>query len=215
MKLKAAAVLSIGILSLACLFPPDSRAGGAGFYLTAGGGDAETDRNGLFTSAREDEESSHRGFGFTFDTNLNQPAKLFNYRMGVGYEKLKFEVDGGRSLRNGFETDAGGVVLEQDFGFGGQVAPSVRIWGGPCLRLSFHRGDDDGDNDYRFVGIGVGPVLGVDFGTGGPVTLSVRGGYLLTGYGGRLETPAGARYDYDAEEDYFFLTLGTYFGTGG
>ena len=215
MKPKTVAVLSAWLLALAFLLPSPSLAGGAGFYLTVGGGNAETESDTFGGTIREDEESSHRGFGFTFDTNLNQPGKLFNYRMNAGYERLQFKVDDGTSPNNGLKTRTNGFVLEQDFGFGGQVAPNVRLWGGPCLRLSFHRGDDDFDNDYKFAGIGVGPVAGVNFGTGGAVTLSLRGGYLLNGYGGRWSSPGGARRDYSAEEDYFFLTLGTYFGSGG
>lgn len=215
MQKKTLAVLAAGFLSLACLCPSAAVAGGAGFYLTVGGGDAETESDIPGGTIREDEESSHRGFGFTFDTNLNQPGKLFNYRMSVGYEKLKFEVDDRTSPNNGLETDTNGFVLEQDFGFGGQVGSQVRIWGGPCLRLSYHRGDDDFNNDYKFAGIGVGPVVGVNFGLGGPVTLALRGGYLINGYGGRWNQPGGDKFDYSVEEDYFFLTFSTLFGTGG
>lgn len=215
MQKKTLAVLAAGFLSLACLSPSPAVAGGAGFYLTVGGGDVETERDNAGPTFREDEESSHRGFGFTFDTNLNQPGKLFNYRMSVGYEKLKFEIDDPASPSNGIETDTNGFALEQDFGFGGQVGSQVRIWGGPCLRLSYHRGDDDLNADYKFAGIGVGPVVGVNFGLGGPVTLSLRGGYLINGYGGRWNESGGARYDFSAEEDYFFLTFSTLFGTGG
>jgi hypothetical protein len=211
-RLYAAAVAA---LLLACAVPfSEARAGGVGFYLSVGGGDAETKRDSPFGTIRDDEKSDHAGFGFAFDTNLLQPNKLFNYRMNLGYERLKFEVDDPASINDGVETDTRGFAIEQDFGFGGKIAPNVRIWGGPSLRLSYHHGDDDFRNDHKFWGIGVGPVLGVNIGTGGPAVFSIKGGYLVNGYGGRWNRTAGGEYDFSANEDYFFINFSTLFKTG-
>jgi hypothetical protein len=213
---KVAAALSAGLMFLAGISLPAAHAGGVGFYFSAGGGESETEREtaGTPREIREDEETRHRGFGFTFDTNLAQPQKIFNYRMSLGYERIEFKVDDAASLRNGFETEVNGFALEQDFGFGGRIGERVRLWGGPCLRLSYHHGDDEDNGDYKFAGIGVGPVIGLNVGVGGPVTLSLRGGYLVTGYGGRWNRPGDVHRDYSASEDYFFLTLSTLFGVG-
>ncbi len=214
MNLKSLTAFAFGLVCLAAVSLPVAQAGGAGFYFSAGGGKADTEREDPAGVIRENEESSHRGFGFTFDTNLTRDRKMFNYRMSLGYERLEFKVDDRTSPNNGIKTAVNGFALEQDFGFGGLIANRVRLWGGPCLRLSYHHGDDDLNYDYKFAGIGVGPVMGVNIGVSEAVTLSVRGGYLINGYSGNYHAPGGGHDDFSASEDYFFLTVSTLFGPG-
>ena len=201
------------LLCLSGILPVDAGATGLGFYIGAGSGDAQTKRDLVVGGqSRDDEKVNHVGFGFALDTNLLKDQKLFNYRMNLGYERMKLKTDGFAPVN--YETDVRGFSIEQDFGFGARLGEQVRLWGGPCLRLSHHRGDDQFNNEYRFWGIGVGPVMGINIGTGGPAILSVRGGYLVNGYGGNRRLATGGDYDLTASEDYFFLTFSTLFKTG-
>jgi len=179
--ISAAAILCfIGILA------PDAMASGFGLYVSGGNGTADTTyKSNSDTGGGDDkvkETSKTTGIGFVYDSNVLENRTLFNYRLNLGYEKRNLKIDDASALYTD-EIKMSGVALEQDFGFGGKLGSHVRLWGGPCLRLSYHAGSLQGI-DFKSAGIGVGPVLGVNVGLGRTVALSLRAGYLFNGYAG-------------------------------
>lgn len=181
-------------------------AAGVGFAFEGAGGDGEQEWE---TDPLEyDSSSSRAGFGFVFDTNV-LGSGTFNYRMNIMLERQTFEIDD-----TDFETDLRGMSFEQDFGFGGNVTPNFRLWGGPSLRLSYHGGEDDLDYDYSVWGIGIGPVLGANIALNDRVALTGKVGVMMSSYGGTAESPTGVDYDYDANDTSVFFNFGILFQTG-
>jgi len=186
MDLKKSGISAAAILCFIGILAPDAMASGFGLYVSGGSGTADTtykpesDTGGSDVKVKE--TSKHTGVGFVYDSNVLESRKLFNYRLNLGYEKRSIELDDASALYTN-EIKMNGVALEQDFGFGGKLGSHVRLWGGPCLRLSYHTGSVQ-NTDFKSAGIGVGPVLGVNVGLGKTVALSVRAGYLFNGYAG-------------------------------
>jgi len=213
MECRKVAVTVAVILCALGISTPDANAVGFGFYVNAGGGSG--DETPTFESGQEDTQdtsNSHFGFGFAFDTNVLGRSGIFNYRLNFGYEKMKTEVDDAAAVSR-HEVDWGGAALEQDFGFGGKVGERVRLWGGPCIRLSYHEGSDEFDNDFSVVGFGIGPVFGANFGVADALAFSVRAGFLIDGYGGDWSRPSGgSSMDFSMSEIRAFVGFGMLFG---
>jgi len=187
MDWKKSGISAAAILCFMGILVPDAMASGFGLYVSGGSGTADTTyESDTDTGSSEDkvkEKSKHTGVGFVYDSNVLEKGKLFNYRLNLGYEKRNIELDDANSSLYTGEIKMSGVALEQDFGFGGKLGSHVRLWGGPCLRLSYHAGSIE-NTDLKSAGIGVGPVLGVNVGLGDTVALSLRAGYLFNGYAG-------------------------------
>lgn len=162
-------------------FVSSASALGLGFYgsLGSGSGDLEVDPE-AGTDYEFDTDNEHRSFGFVLDTAVAKD-KVFNYRLQVGLDKWEEE---NSDTGDKFEID--GFVVENDFGFGVVRRESFRLWLGPTLRIEYGEGiyNDNTDEEAAFFGIGVGPVIGVNFNFGRIFTLGLKSGYLFEGYGG-------------------------------
>ncbi len=187
-------------------------AGGVGFSFNVGGGSGEEKWE---TLRKDDVDTSRVGLAFVYDSNpMGNTA--FNYRINAGLESLQIENKKHQFYPYDYKTKLGGIVLENDFGFGGKVAPNIRLWGGPSIRVSYHRGEDDtvDENDYRVFGFGLGPVIGMNIALNDGVAFAPKVGVMANWYGGKAETPGGAKFDYRLEDTVVFFDFGILFRTG-
>ena len=174
---------------------PDALATGFGYYGTLGKGTLRFDNDGWFVS---EAHSTSRvdtvllGGGMVLDTSVAR-NRVFNYRLNVGYEKLKvdtvqeYEIDRLESL-----------VVDQDFGSAVYMSDSSRIWFGPELRVLIAHDE---------FAMGVGPVLGINLHTGKETTVALKLGFLFTSF-----VPGSADYD---KESHAFLNLAILFRAEG
>ena len=181
-----------------------------GFGLFLNGGNAEAKWDGDLLNANTD--GNHLDFGFSLDTNL-ATDRLFNYRMELG--KAYWEVD--RFNNQGATADLDGMVLNQDFGFGGLVSDSVRLWLGPELRLTYLNGElnDVAPTDIDLFCYGFGAVVGADINFPGRLTLSAKAGYVMMSYYGNGPNWDGSwqKSDYAIDEDLIYAGLTLFFRT--
>ena len=182
-----------------------------GFGLFLNGGNAEAKWDGDLLNA--DTDGKHLDFGFSLDTNL-ATDRLFNYRMELG--KAYWEVE--RFNNEGVTADLDGMVMNQDFGFGGLVSDSVRLWLGPELRLTYLNGELNGvaPTDIDLFGYGFGAAVGADINFPGRLTLSVKAGYVMMNYYGNGPNWDGVNWqksDYAIDEDLIYAGLTLFFRT--
>lgn len=193
-------------------------AAGLGFYATAGGGSADWDLSTPSSFGSYNKDTSHGGFGIFLDTNVAK-NQLFNYRLSLGAEDFKSRPGEGTAIY-----DLSGVVLDQDFGFGLVRTKDVRFWLGPELRLAVFEGTVQNSltgqtlqfcswgrcEDYKvsLVGIGIGPVIGLNIHMGDTVSFALKGGYLSTTYSGTGSYPNCSTCtdtDFDVTEGHTFI----------
>lgn len=181
-------IIVLGILMAGIVAVPNVSAVGLGFYLEGGGGSGEHTINpDLGPNFDEDVDVRHGGVGFMLDTDVLNKG-VFNYRLNVGFEGMTIEPDTG-----GNDLDLGGIVIMNDFGFAIVRNKKLRFWGGPEIKLGIYSGEDNANQDIDLVTFGVGPVLGLNIRLSSSVFLALKGGVLITAYGGQAET-------YDIEE---------------
>ncbi len=173
---------------------------GVGLYVSQGSGDADFD--GTYSNFSADTEQS--AIGFTFDTNLSK-NRLFNYRLGVEKGTLKFKNFGQ------FEVDE--VAITNDFGFSMVREDNLRIWIGPELRISFQDKQESSGWEYSGVGVGLGPVVGLNWhlGQNGP-SLIAKAGVLGSSYAMDVTDPSGWLVDtYTITQNSVFMNFGITF----
>mgnify|MGYP001435639710 CR=1 FL=1 len=197
------------ILIFLLLMAAQAHAGGIGLFLSGGEVDAEWD--GDYTNIES--EGTHRDFGFTVDSNLNT-EKLFNYRLELG----RAEWEPGNFNNRGVEADIDGLVMNHDFGFGSMIAPSVRLWFGPEIRLTLLEGELEGVNarDIDLFGYGFGGAVGVNFSLPGRLTLAAKTGFVMMRYLGDGPNWTGSTWqnsDYDVDEDLVYVGVSMFFRT--
>ena len=144
-----------------------------GFGLFVNGGEAKATWDGDFVNA--DSDGQHLDVGISLDTNL-ATDRLFNYRMELG--RAYWEID---SFNNqGVKSELDGLVLNQDFGFGGRVSDSIRLWLGPELRLTYINGELNtaAPTDVDLFGLGFGAVVGANFNFSSRLTIAAKAGYV-------------------------------------
>jgi hypothetical protein len=117
-----------------------------------------------------------------------------------------------------------GLVIDNDFGFGIVRTKSVRLWLGPELRIAFFTGTDESSTgvtqrDVSLVGVGIGPVLGVNFNIGSNLSLCLKTAYLFNSYSGSGEgKQIGATYapdaDYKFKENFLLVNAALMFRIG-
>lgn len=216
-------VLSLVISLVACLSLTSSAlAAGLGFYGSVGGGSADwsTDSS-YFNTFDFDKDTSHIGFGLALDT---APArdKLFNYQLNIGYDR--FSNAGGSAWGNaGFDD----FVISNNFGFGGMISRTTRVWFGPELRVTWGDGHPDKYSDYkiRLFGLGIGPVIGMNLNYDDLHTLVLKMGFQYINYVGEgngrfshttnSDTTYSNSYDYEATEKMLYVTIEYLFRTSG
>lgn len=184
-------------------------AGGIGMFISGGEVEAEWDGDiGNF-----DSDGKHRDFGFTVDSNLST-NRLFNYRLELG--RARWDIDNFNN--QGVDGDLEGLVMNHDFGFGGIIAPSVRLWFGPEIRFTILDGELDNvvARDIDLFGYGFGAAGGVNVNLPGRLTLAAKTGFVMMRYIGDGPNWDGSGWqnsDYDIDEDLAYLSLSMYFRT--
>ncbi len=184
------------IVALVLSFSSAAVAGvGIGPYVDLAGGSGEmewdTAGNGWgnvgFNTETWDVDAGSGAIGFVLDTAPTGPG-AFNYRLNVGLESQTLEDS------NGIEMQAGGLVIENVFGFALVKKPNLRWWAGPLVRFGFYSGETD---DYYYLGdrtkteadlfeFGVGAVTGLNIpvGKSKKVILAPSAGVRFIGVGG-------------------------------
>jgi len=190
------------MMSLYCiLVTTEVRAYGLGVYGSYGYGSADWPKEG---DSRPDKDDNHYSVGLVFDTAVAKD-KLFNYRLNIGYEKLTAKPGEGM-----ISYDLNGVVIDNDFGFGLIRNERIRFWAGPEVRLQYLSGRATiGGIDLwniNLFGVGIGPVIGLNYNFGSIVTLGLKGGYLYNYY-----TGTGSSSDLYAKENLFFVNAAIIF----
>lgn len=183
----------------------------AGIGLFVSGSDVDAEWDGDYSNLESD--GQHRDFGFTVDSNL-ATDRLFNYRLEFG--RAEWEIDDFNN--QGLEADIDGLVMNHDFGFGGLIAPSVRLWFGPEFRVTLLDGELEGVNarDIDLFGYGFGGAIGLNVNLPGRLSLSGKAGYVMMRYLGDGPNWDGAAWrssDYDVDEDLGYISLSIYFRT--
>ncbi len=175
-----------------------------GFYGELGSG------SGVYTidfdppEVDDDFESTHLGAGFVLDTAA-ESEPLLNYRLQVGLESWAIDVDEGE------DADLTGLVVANDLGFSlSRTNQKMRFWAGPELRLGYYSGDNDAGDDINVLSIQYGPVIGVNVKLSGGKHLIIKGGYLIGGFDGTIETDID---DYQLYGDiaYTYVDVGLLF----
>ncbi len=154
---------------LSLLWVPGSYAIGLGMSLGTGTEDWNNDRK-----HPDDREISN--YGFILDTAVAKD-RLFNYRLAFQFEKNQAKDRG---------LDMKGIATTHDFGFGVLRNKAVRMWIGPQLRVAYYRdlspnGPSGVEYDGSALGVGVGPVIGLNLHFPKVVTLSASASYIMLG----------------------------------
>lgn len=189
----------------------DAQAVGLGFYGSFGGGKADWSPD-TSTNFDFDKKTSHLGFGLVMDT---APAsdKLFNYQLNMGYDR--FSNTNGNAWGN---ADLEGFTISNNFGFGGLINSSTRLWFGPEIQIHWTDGKPDHYSNFKIklFGVGIGPVLGMNFNVGDNSTFAVKTGYQIIHYAGEGNGyyshdplfPTGYHsYDYEVTEKMVYVTF--------
>lgn len=197
----------IALFSLTGIAVPDASAVGLGFYLQNGTGSGDSTTYDVFPFSPydldEDFDTDHFTIGFQLDTAPLDEG-VFNYRLNVGLESIKGDVDTG----NDFDLD--GIAIENDFGFRVGGNDRIRIWLGPELRIGFYSGDNDWGGDLNVIAFGLGPVVGANFGMSDNMAITVKAGYIFSTFAGDVDTSFD-NYDYDGEATTLFISAGMLF----
>jgi hypothetical protein len=202
------------VLAMLCFFGlPDAHAVGLGLYVSGGGGTADWSPD---TGADFRKSSEHLSYGFALDT---APASdsLFNYNLNVGYDTFSSK---NTNHSNAWEkTDLDGFLMSHNFGFGGLITPSIRMWFGPEVRVEWLEGTPSNFSNYkiRIFGLGFGPVIGLNFNFGERLTAVIKAGYQdvrYHGYGnGQYShttdsaSASSNNYDYGIREKLVYVTF--------
>ncbi|MFA5515703.1 MAG: hypothetical protein WDA20_05390 [Desulfuromonadales bacterium] len=192
------------LLTVACLLAwpaSDVLATGFGFYGTLGQGEIKYENDEVYSWAGDADGSSRDdtdllGVGMVFDTAVARD-RVFNYRLHLGYEKLKMDTDAQKDEFDRLEY----VVIDQDFGFALYGSAYSRIWFGPELRIFFSHDE---------FGMGIGPVLGVNLHTGRKITTALKVGFLFSDFA----SDDFFSRDYE-RESHAFLNLAILFRSAG
>ncbi len=182
-----------------------------GFGLFVNGGDVGAKWDGDYLNA--DLDGQHLDFGFALDTNL-ATDRLFNYRIELG--KAYWQIDNFNN--QSVEAEVDGLVMNHDFGFGGLVSDSVRLWLGPELRFTYLNGDVKSavPTDVDLFGYGLGAAVGANVNFPGRLTLAARGGFVMMNYYGNGPNWDGGTWqksNYEIDENLVYFGLSVFFRT--
>ncbi|MBN2381890.1 hypothetical protein JXQ70_03320 [bacterium] len=174
-------------------------AAGIGLYLNNGSGDAtwKNDDSG----AEVDVDTDISGFGMIIESNVSKD-KVYSNRLTFGPEVNELSASGG-------SVELQGYALHSDFGFGGNIADVVRLYGGFQIRAVWYV-EAEGDHyneDASITGFGVGPLIGVNVNPVPVVTFALKAGFTYSSYYGDVE-----EVDYKLEDhQYTYFNLGLIF----
>lgn len=176
--------------------PHSVMAHGLGVAVEGGTGRLKTTDHPFYGEGSDNRsyDQDRAGIGIVYDTNVGRDA-LFNYRLGILYQKL--DADGTDS-----RLDLDGFTVESDYGFGIYRSDLVRLWLGPEVRLEYLEGHGNrGPYDYteHTLSLGLGPVLGLNYHLNNDLSLVMRGGYIFQ---------TGIKLFSDWDERFGFMSLG-------
>ena len=202
-------ILMSAMMSAMVLLPGSSFAAAFGIYADFGGGSGEVESD-IIMEDDYDIDTSLAGFGFQMETDPVNKDKVFSYRCQAGLEARELEDEEGVSF------ELGGIVLNNTFAFGGNIAERMRIWVGPQVLFGIYAGDTDEEyagDDFSFTGVlfGFGIAGGANFALGNEKAI------LTTTIGVRSFGMAGVSEWYDEEEDLtgdgseFYVSVGIMF----
>lgn len=186
------------------LIPQSSQATGLGLYLPSWGNGSSTVSydNGF----ERESDIDHIGIGFVLDTKVASRG-VFNYRLHLGFESAQYG-----ELENKFSRFA----IDNTFGFGIVQSSVLRLWLGPQIRLVY-QSYSDSDISYDFninaFGLGLAPVLGLNFNLGNVVSICPEIGFRFMFLGGTEEYDGSFYYDepFASTEQYVFINLALLF----
>jgi hypothetical protein len=202
-----------------CAFS-SAEAAGIGFFYSQGEKTSDwTSDWSMTTAARLSSKMEHKDFGLVFDTNLAKD-RLFNYRLEFGKAEADIKPFFDSAPPSNMKVE--GLVMNHDFGFGARVAPFLRIWLGPEIRITWMDGvlASDPLQDLDLFGFGVGGAVGLNFNLPGSVTLGIKGSYVVMNYAGEgqyYDSLLAGYYwrDYDVDQDLALVTVMLMFRTPG
>lgn len=205
-----------------------SYAGGLGFYGALAGSsmnlemdyDAETyywdeDWDEDWDGVDEEYDVGRLGLGFVWDTC---PARdlLVNYRLEAGFhstvlERTDIDFDDEHISFSDKKLEGYGITINNSIGFGVVRKANLRFWLGPAVRLFYERvdledkfdEDDDWiseDTELAVIGMGLGPVLGVNFRVGTAMMLSFSGGISFN----TVFASSDLRFHYDEDREEYY-----------
>ncbi|GMR18832.1 MAG: hypothetical protein BMS9Abin33_1277 [Gammaproteobacteria bacterium] len=178
-----------------------------GLGITTGSGSEEWDHNYIGVSSfNHDGDREIRNFGFVLDTAVARNA-LFNYRFSFVAEKNSADRAG---------LDMKGVAMTHDFGFALFRNKAVRVWLGPRVKVSYFNDItqtlSSSSTDGNVVGIGFGPVFGINIHLPEVASFSITAGTLRGGYVGEYETsPVYTFNDLDVDSRGGFVNFSVLF----
>lgn len=196
------AALAVLIATSLIAVPEDAMAFGFGVTGSFASGDLEANDDSIFGSGgiRTRYHQRRRSVGVVYDTNVGRDA-IFNYRLGISYQGMKAKSSTGRF-------DLEGVSIENDFGFSLVRNETARFWVGPEVKVEHLEGTETfmGYRDHMGVlGVGLGPVAGLNLRLGDDISLIAKGGYIFQ---------SGVRLFSEWDEKYGFITFGMIFNLG-
>lgn len=168
------------------LFCNNAFAIGLGAYTELGNGSGEAEYD-VEDSEKFDIDTGIFGIGFQLETSPLTANKLYSYRLQVGYESRDIETE------FNYTYELNGLVINNTFAFGGNVANHVRLWAGPQLMVGFYSGETDeeflGESvTFAGAGFGLGVAMGANFGLGSEkVILTTTFGLRSFGFAGNTE----------------------------
>lgn len=199
MLIKSSSLTIMFIVSV--VYTTQAMALGNGFYVQLGSGTADWTAEDDFDRWEFTSDTSHFGVGYVLDTAAGT-SRLFNYRLQLGYERYTDTIQDSTS-----ELQFDSFIIDQDFGFAMVRNNAFRFWIGPELRIAFLGESSDG-YDTSLFGVGLGPVVGLDFRTDANVSMGFKGGFMTIAYDGTAEdTLDGNDIDYQVDEDVVFFNF--------
>lgn len=199
-------------LFLLLIFLSDAFAIGLGFNLSAGGGGSDWETSSSYYSSSSAQTTfsssdSRSGLGIIFDTNVSR-SRLFNYRLNIGYENIKSDIEGGGV----YEMD--GWYATHDFGFAIIRNKKMRLWIGPELRFSNASGGLDTNKEVKvkLTTFAIGAAAGANFHIGENKTFSLKLGALsMEGWGRVKNNGTGDEMDLDNDGGYVYINASIIF----
>jgi hypothetical protein len=162
-------------------------ASGMGFYGQVGFGSSDWEVDGYNGSDVDlDASESMFGLGYLFDTNVARDA-LINYRVKLGYEYADINFDGISS------SEATHMLhIDNILGFSPYRTKTLRFWVGPEVRVLYRWGDGSNlTKDLDGIGIGIGPVMGLNMHMSKNQSFSVSTGIRRSVFGGSWHSSGG------------------------
>lgn len=192
-------IVSFMVLSL---IYTNAYAFGIGLYATlTNSGDADWENTSFNSAVNKDLDQKE--FGFMLDTAI-ATNRLFNYRLQLAIVDVSYD---------NIEMD--GFVLTNTFGFGVVRNSDLRFWIGPQVGFKYLESKDN--TDIELVTFDLGAATGLNYHLGSNISLTAEAGYKL-GYGGATDNSSTSSstddFDYDINENRFFVNVGLLFRFG-